>query len=404
MRAITFNQAARTGNLQLMKEINQSLIFNAIREKGPLSRSQLAKDLSLSPTTVTVIVDRLMAGGFLMEVGKGDSSGGRKPVLVQLKPGAGMVIAIDLDQETAAILNMNAEILLTRDIPPFGPDNLVEVLIRLIREMVREFRQMDALRLIGIGIAVPGIIDLDKGKVITAANMKIYHLSLKEELAKHFQVPILLENDANAAAYGEFLYGRSRGVPNFLYLHVGKAVGAGLFLSGSLFTGGGGGAGEFGHVTVDHAGPVCHCGNIGCLGDMISAPILMDKWREWTGGGEPPALPELVALSNRGDSTAVRIMEYAGELLGRGIITLVHLFNPSLIIMGGELALDNSVLMSKVNRLVQSRTMPMFSEHVQILESVTRLHAGIVGAGSLALNHFFNNIQFESIEWEDAHV
>ncbi|MDQ1913573.1 ROK family transcriptional regulator [Paenibacillus sp. GD4] len=376
-----------------MKEINQALIFNAIREKGPLSRSQLAKDLRLSPTTVTVIVDQFIANGFVVEVGKGDSNGGRKPILVELAKDAGMVVAIDLEQSRAALMNMKADLLITKPIPPVRQGELITILLDVIREMVGSIQ---GPRLLGIGIAVPGIIDPNKSKVITATSLNINHLSLKEELEKHFQVPIWLENDANAAAYGEFLYGRSQNVHNFLYLHVGRAVGAGLFLSGNLFTGGAGGAGEFGHITVDPSGPPCHCGNIGCLGKLIGAAALLDQWCSWTGSKEAPTLVELVKLSNEGDSTAIRLMDYAGEMLGRGIVTLIHLFNPSLILMGGELALNNTRLFCQVKQVVKLRSMPVFAEHVQIEECRTRLNAGIVGAGSLALNHFFRNVNFEA--------
>ncbi|MDQ0899190.1 N-acetylglucosamine repressor [Paenibacillus sp. V4I7] len=385
-------EMARTGNLQLMKEINQALIFNAIREKGPLSRSQLAKDLRLSPSTATVIVDHFIAIGFVKEVGKGDSSGGRKPILVELAKDAGMVVAIDLEQSRAAILNLNAEFLITKPIPAIKQGDLIAILLEVIHEMVRKIQ---GPRLLGIGIAVPGIIDPNKSRVITASSLNINHLSLKEELERHFQVPTLLENDANAAAYGEFLYGRSQNVQNFLYLHVGKAVGAGLFLSGNLFTGGAGGAGEFGHISVDESGPLCHCGNIGCLGKLIGAEMLMDQWRSWTGSEDVPSLAELARLSNEGEFHALRLMDYVGEMLGRGIVTLVHLFNPSLILIGGELALNNERLFDQVKKQVKTRNMRVFSEHVQIEECLTRLNAGIIGAGSLALNHFFQNVSFE---------
>jgi predicted NBD/HSP70 family sugar kinase len=187
-------------------------------------------------------------------------------------------------------------------------------------------------------------------------------------------------------------------VRNFLYIHVSKGVGAGFFLSGSLFIGGIGGAGEFGHITVDDSGPRCHCGNIGCLGKLISEDFLLEKWRQWTkGDADLATLTELVKLSNNGDETAGRLMAYAGDLLGRGIVTLLHLLNPSLIILGGELALDNRRLLHQVKKQVAQRGIPMFAKHVQIEESFIRLNAGIIGAGSLALHHFFENLNMNVI-------
>jgi len=386
---------SRSGSQQLIKEINQVLIFNAIRERGPISRSQLAKELSLSPTTVTVIVDYFKEHGFLMEIGKGDSSGGRKPILVKLAPDAGCVIAVDLDQSRAAVLNLEAEILRVRPLPEASKDEWVHSLIQVINDLILE--SGEGFRLLGIGIAVPGIISLDKGEVITATNFNINHLSLKEELQKHFHVPILLENDANAAAYGEFLYGCGQQVSNFVYLHVGKAVGAGLFLSGSLFTGGAGGAGEFGHITMDEDGPLCRCGNKGCLEKLISEASLVEKWRQWAPGeAVNPSLVELVELSNRGDERAERLMAYAGSLLGRGLVTLIHLINPSFILLGGELALNNTRLLQEMKDYVGTHCMPMFSKHVEIKEGLTRLNAGIIGAGSLALHYFFEHLHLEN--------
>jgi N-acetylglucosamine repressor len=388
----------RIGSQKLIKEINQVLLFNTIRERGPISRAQLAKELSLSPTTVTVIVDYFMANGFLIETGKGDSSGGRKPVLVKLTPNAGHVIAVDLEQYRAAILNLEAEILFTKILPRVGKKEWLASLLQVIHELIQACGP--EVRLLGIGIAVPGIIDSDKGKVLTASNLDINHVSLKEELQEHFQVPILLENDANAAAFGEYLYGHGQQVDNFLYLHVGKAVGAGLFLSGSLFTGGAGGAGEFGHISVDPSGTLCHCGNIGCLGKLISEPFLIQQWRQWTGIGiesGTPSLIELVELSNKGDEIAERLMDFAGELLGRGVVTLVNLFNPTLILLGGELALNNTRMLQQVKNQVELRSLSMFSKHVRIQEGKTRLNAGIIGAGSLALHYFFENVHMDLI-------
>ncbi|WP_171656512.1 ROK family transcriptional regulator [Paenibacillus foliorum] len=392
--------AARTGSQQLIKEINQVLIFRAIRERGPISRSQLAKELRLSPTTVTVIIDYFMENGFLIETGKGDSSGGRKPILVKLAPNAGVVIAVDLEQNRVAVLNMEADILQEKKLVIFDNKELLTSLIAVINELIAEYRDRHKMRPLGIGIAVPGIIDLQKGTVFTASKLNFNHLSLKEELQEHFQVPVLLENDANAAAYGEFLYGRAQQVPNFLYLHIGRAVGAGFFLSGNLFTGGAGGAGEFGHISVDESGPLCHCGNIGCLEKLISEHSLLEKWREWAGAEEAtgiPALAEMVELSNNGGGTAGRLMDYAGEMLGKGVVTLVHLFNPTLILLGGELALNNLRLLDQVKKQVDRRSMPVFLKHVKIEESLTKLNAGIIGAGSLALHHFFENLHIDAV-------
>ncbi|MDF2962621.1 MAG: hypothetical protein K0S39_4356 [Paenibacillus sp.] len=395
---IKIKEAARTGSQQLIKEINQVLIFKTIRERGPVSRSQLAKELSLSPTTVTVIVDYFMANGFLVETGKGDSSGGRKPILVKLAPNAGAVIAVDLEQNRVAVLNMEAHILLEKQLPVMNNKELLASLTAVIDELINECRTRHSMRTLGIGIAVPGIIDMQKGTVFTASNLNFNHLSLREELQEHFQLPVLLENDANAAAYGEFLYGRAQQVQNFLYLHAGRAVGAGFFLSGNLFTGGAGGAGEFGHISVDESGPVCHCGNIGCLEKLISEHSLTEKWREWSGEkAAVPALAEMVQLSNNGDEIAGRLMDYAGDMLGRGIVTLMHLFNPTLILLGGELALNNSRLLDQVKQQVYRRSMPVFSKHVNIEESLTKLNAGIIGAGSLALHHFFEHLNIDAV-------
>ncbi|TVY12004.1 ROK family transcriptional regulator [Paenibacillus cremeus] len=370
------------------------LIFNDVRERGPISRSQLAKELGLSPTTVTVIVDYFMEHGFLMETGKGDSSGGRKPILVKLAPDAGHVIAVDLNQSRAAILNLEAEILRVRHLPDAGKEGWVRSLIQVINSLILESGA--DFRLLGIGIAVPGIVSLDKGEVITATNFNINHLSLKEELQKHFHVPILLENDANAAAYGEYLYGYGKQVANFVYLHVGKAVGAGLFLAGNLFTGGAGGAGELGHITVVEDGPKCRCGNQGCLELMINESALADKWQEWvTDGAIYPGLSGLVQLSNSGHGGAQRVMNYVGSLLGRGLVTLIHLINPSFILLGGELALSNPYLLQRIKKYVSEQSIPIFSRHVEIKEGMTRSNAGIIGAGSLALHYFFEHLHLE---------
>lgn len=392
----------RTGNQQLMKEINRILIFNAIRENGPIARSQLAKNLKLSPTTVTVFADEFIENGFLQEIGKADSSGGRKPVLVQLNPNAGQVIAVDLGQKLVALMNMDADIIMTRSMPEASKEQLVDVLTKTIFELMENYKKQGNLRLLGIGIAVPGIIDRENGKVITASNMNIFNFSLKEELQKNIQVPVVLENDANAAAYGEFLYGNGQQVPNFLYVHAGKAIGAGLFLSGNLYTGGAGGAGEFGHITVDENGPLCHCGNIGCLGKLINEKALLARWHDDGVGQsseEPVSLQALVELSNQGDERAVELMSYAGEMIGRGLISLVHLFNPSLILLGGELALNNQHLFRQVKSLLEKRCIPVFSNHVQIEESATKLNSGLIGAGAMALHHFFQNLNMDQV-WE----
>jgi glucokinase len=270
------------------------------------------------------------------------------------------------------------------------PERLMENISRAVLEAAAGFEVG------GVCLAVPGFILSKENKVIFSPNLHtIEGIPLKEELGERTGFNVTVENDANAAAWGEFRFGSGRYVEHLVFITLGTGVGGGVITHGTLLRGAQGAGGELGHVTVHSTGPRCNCGNRGCLESLASGTAIRRRARE-VGAGDPgSALGKLVAerdvlgedvtrLANEGDAAAIRVLEEAGRWLGIAVAGFVNVFNPEMVAVGGGAAEAGEFLLEPARREVTLRAQSPARELVEVRLATLGVESGMLGAAALA--------------------
>src|SRR3954469_18752411 len=257
---------------QQTRAINHGLVLRTIYELGPISRADVARVTELTRTSVSELVGDAIAEGLVEEVGRGPSSGGKAPILVQVVEDAKVVIGLDLGEQAfaGALVDLRGGIQRRIEVPVEGRDGKAALgaVERLVDELVEA---APAGRLLGIGVGTPGLVDTSNGEIRWAVNLDWQDLPLGRILSERAGVPAFVANDSRAAAMGEYLFDVGRRAPNLVAIKIGHGIGAGIVLGGELFEGDGFGAGEIGHTSVVDDGAECRCGRFGCLETVASS-------------------------------------------------------------------------------------------------------------------------------------
>ncbi|MGJ9382769.1 ROK family transcriptional regulator [Salipaludibacillus sp. CF4.18] len=399
----------KTGSFQGMKSLNRSIILNSIRVHGMISRSEIAKETRLTPPTVTNIVAELILANLVVERRPGTSNGGRKPILLAINADSRFIIGVDVGVKKVrlALTNLNAEVSLRRTEELPSGLNEGEFLL-FLKEIVSKFKQEIEKgvqeKIIGIGVAMHGIVDHTSGIAIHAPTLKLENVPVKEALEETFSLPVRVENDAKALALGEKWFGVGKDMDHFFCLNVGEGIGGGLVQSGQLVHGNDSLAGEIGHTVVDLRGPVCSCGNRGCLEAFSSGNALKFKGKQLMNAGKAPKLTEklretLSPISGKiiyecaveGDTVSREILEEAGEYLGIGILNLIHLINPQMIILGGGVSQASDFLLKPINEVVSARALSDRAKKTEIVVSKLGEEGSLIGAVTLVLSELFSH-------------
>lgn len=324
-----------------MRDLNRAAILALIGQQGPIARVAIARELALSPATVTAVTRDLLREGLVREVDQAPSNGGRPAILLGLDAEAAHAIGLKVspDRLTAVHVNLDGAPLDYEDRPfDASAPGAIEQLAAIVAELMTTWSRPRS-RLLGIGLGVPGIVDSQQG-LVEAPILGWPVVPLARELQDRLGVPILIDNDVNTLAVSERLYGRGRSRDNVLTVTIGRGVGLGIVAGGAVQRGHRGGAGEFGHVTMVDDGPPCECGKRGCLEALVADPALVDQAIEAglipAGTSIAEGTIALQQLADEGNATARQIYARAGGTLGRAVAGLVSIFNPELVIVGGE--------------------------------------------------------------------
>ncbi len=263
---------------------NAALVLKALYDHGPISRAEVARMSGLTRTTVGEVVGELMGDGMAREVGRGPSTGGKAPILLELVDGARTVIGLDLGETVfrGALLDLRGRVLETVEREVGGLDGLDgEQALAVVYELVDALHhKVGGVPLLGIGIGTPGIVDAETGSIRWAVNLDWQDLPLGDLLAERYGVPVQVADDSRAAALAIHLFsggGSSPRPANLVAITVGLGIGAGLVIGGELFHGDGFGAGEIGHTTVQEDGDECRCGRYGCLETVASSRAILHR-------------------------------------------------------------------------------------------------------------------------------
>jgi N-acetylglucosamine repressor len=384
------------GNRELIRAINRSSVLNTIRTMGPISRKEITKHTSLSAATITGITAVLIDEGLVFEKETGDSSGGRRPILLALNKQSRYMIGVKLsvDHITAALTDLEATVLNKRTVqlPSHDLQPTVEALGQVVTDLIVN-QEISKDKILGVGIGLAGIVDAENGVLRHSPIYGWRDVPLVDLLQQQLDIPIFLDNDVNTFTLTEKWFGLGSGIDNFLIVTVGRGVGMGMVMNGSLYHGSRGGAGELGHTVIDPSGPLCACGKRGCLEAYASDPAMLNMAAEAYKRGELPqpvkTVEDLLSLAEQGNPAVQKIFRTAGSTLGQGIANLINIFNPELIILSGEGVRYGDHLFKPMREALQGLAMPGLIDDTQIVIDAWDDDAWARGAAGIVLEKLF---------------
>ncbi len=363
-------------------------VLRVLREEGPSSRAQIARRTSLSRATVSSVVADLQRAGLVVET-EAPAAGqlGRPPSLLRLDSSAGAALGIDFGKRhlRVAAADLGHRVLAERTVeidPDHDAAHGIEQAALLVDEVLDE-AGLDRAGVLGVGMGLPGPVHQPTGELGSATILPGWvgvraHEAMSERLGMLVQV----DNDANLGALGELTWGAARGLRSVVYLKVSTGIGAGLIAAGRLYRGAGGTAGEIGHTIIDPFGPVCRCGNRGCLETIAGSQALLELLRPARGA---LTLAEMLSAAHTGEAAARRVVTDAGTTIGAAVASVCNLLNPELVVVGGDLSAAGELLLAPLRDALARATIASAADDVRVVAGVLGERAEVLGAIALVL-------------------
>jgi predicted NBD/HSP70 family sugar kinase len=399
-----------TGNLRLR-------ILNILRNQGPATKRDIAQALGINLTTVSKLVnDLFFSGNYIKVAGDDDSSGGRKPKLYALNNAAGYVIGIDIGGE-------NLRFMLTDIcgciIKSYKKENKIgssrEKMINEILENINkicEVSQLPQKRVLGIGISISGIIDSNTGVSLYCPNIDgLNNFEVKKYFENKTGMHFFIDDSVRCMTIAEKHYGAAKSYDNFLFVGLGKGIGLGIYVNGKIYRGSNGLAGELGHITVSEDGPVCNCGNKGCLEAIASSSGIVKRAAEGMNHGIITSLSsikkgdysaltveDIAEAAKSGDKFAYSIINRTGEYIGIAIATALNLFGTELVVLGGGISMSGNIMLDAIKRTVQIRALEVVSKKVRIIRSELDEFNAAWGAATKYINVLFTDGEYDILK------
>ncbi len=399
----------KKNNSQLIKELNEIRILNLIRANAPISRIELAKKTNISKVAISEIVNRLDNEGYILEVGKGQSTkkGGKRPTLIKLNPENGYVIGIEFKRNKVrlALSNLESKIITHQQINYDIGLTITAVLDKIFKmiDNILDQQNIDHSKLISIGIGIPGFVNYEKGELAFADTMQGWdHTPLAAPLSERYKVPVVLENDVNTIAMGEYLLGAGKDEQNLVCIWIGDGIGAGIILDGRLIRGDSGSAGEIGYLEIGNALANKSLlknmyANQRYFGDILSERYLYEilqtklKWHAPRTNQKPEelGLEDILKLGDRGNTAVQEVLDEYALLLAVVCTELIKTINTSLIILCGRTIENSSYLLHKVKQIIKTSThkIPFTAKAIKLGE--LEREACVKGAIAMALQVIF---------------
>ncbi len=385
-----------------IKEINQKLILNFVREHQPISRAEISKRTKLQRSTVTIITNRLLTRKWIYEGESGRYGGGRRPKNLYLNPKKLLVLGVEVGREETilALADLNGELLERAYFKTSLEDSAFFTrLSKKIRSFSQQSRSRRGVEVAGVGVGLPGYIEKSSGKIIAAENFGWFNVPAGDQLRKHLDLPIYFENNAKLAAFAELWFGKNKnGAPrNLVHITTRDGLGTGLILNGEIFNGARDGAAEFGHFSLFPDGERCVCGNYGCWEVYASDMATVKRYvQSLNGSADKPQFPEklgirdVIEAARRGEEAARMALQSTARYLGLGISNLLFGLNPELVIVGDELAGAWDLIEEEIIATVRSRVPSYYLEGVEIVASSIKETPILLGAIALVLADIFS--------------
>lgn len=377
-----------------VRDINQTLFLHLIRERQPISRADIVKYTGLRAGTVSAIVNRLIKNNFVYEGTEGPSSGGRPPKHLFINAESFYVLAIDVGvlETVFAVSDFNGRILKQNSILTEGkPEKFLNNLADEIEKLIKTY--YPRARFGAVGVSVPGLIDRETGSIETSPNLEWKNVPLRKILSDRLNLPVFVENDANAAAYSELWYGpvEMAKIKTLLFILVVEGLGTGLIINGELHVGSRLGLGGFGHMSIDPNGELCSCGRRGCWETFASERATVERFHRVTAKqGLPTAkLTDIIALANKNDEMALQTIKITAEYLGEGISNIVHGIYPETVVIGGDITAAWNLIEPIITERIHSRY--IVPENPVVVRPASVQRPSLFGTIPIALQNYFRS-------------
>jgi predicted NBD/HSP70 family sugar kinase len=369
------------GSQSALRATNRRRVLEHVVRAGSPTQAEIARHTGLSAATVSNIVRALTDEG-LVELTATVSSG-RRAQAVRISRSTGLAAGVDFGRSHVriALAALSQEVVAEQEVPVRRGYPAAEG-VQVARDVFHELLDSTGATrddVVALGVGIPGPIDSRTGLVGSGSILPEWIGEPLQELVDgSFGMPALIENDANLGALAERTWGAARGVDDLVYIKISTGIGAGIVLNGRLYRGGSGTAGEIGHTTVNTMGPVCRCGNRGCLELEAAVPVILERLT--ASHGPDLTIDRVLDLLDGGDVPTTRVIDGAGDALGVAVAGLCNLLNPSMIVIGGDLARANAPLLDSVRRVLRQVAVPSAVEHVRLAVSELGTRAQVLGA------------------------
>lgn len=386
----------------------QAEIFRALSKRDRITRSEITLITGWSKAKTSQEIRTLVGAGFLVEEGEGASQGGRKPRLLRINERLGYLVGLDIGATSIDVLltDVSGQPFQRRSEPADvrqSPEDFLTHCSQLILEMVTD-QGGSPDQILGIGVGVPGPVDFARGVLVAPPLMPEWeNYPIRAHFSHTFPAAyIVVDNDVNIMALGEQRAGDGVGIDHFIFVKIGTGIGAGIISNGKIHRGSMGCAGDIGHICVDKKGPICRCGNAGCLEAMAAGPAIAEKAMQAALNGSSPLLKKMMdenggllrpedvsAACREGDQAALEIIRASGQMIGDVLAGLVNFFNPSHIFIGGGIANFGNQLLVAIRQAVLRRSLPLATRDLAIKFSRMGAEVGVAGAIALARDYLF---------------
>lgn len=407
MKKINLHSAGRATH-QALRDMNEILVLNQVRERQPISRSDIAESTRLEGSTVSKIVTRLIENEFVYEngVGEASSQGGRKKRFLHLNPEKAYAVGVDLGPQHSliAVSDFSGRILRRMTVANSpDPQVALEAVAGAIRKVLQanQTPNIPKDRVAGIGVSLVGLVDAKEGRVLAGESLgwgdDVPVGSILRQ-ALNLDLPLYFDNGARLAALAEVWLGShaSRPPQDLVFLEVSEGVGAGIVIRGQLYHGSLNGAGEFGHISLDQSGPLCSCGGRGCLEVFASDQATIARYRELCRAEGSLAeieneitIEELIERGAAGNPRAIEAVRQTAGFLGRGLIPIIYSVNPEVIVLGGAITKAWEIIYPEIRRVLAAQVTRFYSSHVTIIPSTLGEKPSLTGAIALVLARAF---------------
>ncbi len=383
-------------------------LIDRIRKYGEMTKPDLVESTDYSRTKITSSIDSLLQKQIILESQSTEYTGGRRSKTFSINGGLGYIAGVDIGATSVdlAIADFSGNILVRYDEPSLvreGPLKVLGRVCNLLENKMRE-NELDSERILGIGIGIPGPVDFSLGTAVSPPIMPGWDgYPIIQTVQQWFPAAnVVIDNDVNVMALGEIHEGAGKGASNLIFIKIGTGIGSGIICDGKIYRGASGCAGDIGHISISNTGPLCHCGNTGCLEAIAAGPAIAKRALQEAQAGRSPILMRLyesqgeqitaedVGIAAReGDAVSIEVIRESGQMIGDVLASLVNFYNPEMILIGGGVSNLGNLLLSSIRQAVLNRSLPLATRNLQIVFSGTGSDAGIIGAVNLAMDYIF---------------